>query len=354
MSLKKFAKKKTSFKKNTLRKKFKTTFTTPTGFKYNKKDFVLLFRQNSWVVQNNVFIHPEIFGKVQFYFIISYKSTNIFYTFLMKGSKMPTKNYIIAKATVGSINRKNKSEKNVQRGRLKKNYAQIVGRFAMFRRFCFDFFNHHPNLPSFHCTTVWKISKIDSLLIRMLNHIKYHKFNLEEVYEDYITKNKKDLPTSYTYTFHLLKSHGGLRPKKPRNIKKNRLKRMNKYLSYNAPEVSLEDMADEIRGYNKKSINELVDVASDIKFAISNEDEDFKFIKEFNEEEPDLLNAYDELSEIEVVTPFKGEKLLPIIKKKQYKAFKNLKKKKKTDFYVRFRKYLYKKKKKNAIFKKFN
>lgn len=271
-------KKKAFFKKFNYKSKLKSSenFKSST-FKYDKNNFVLKFRENSWVLQNEIFTHPEIYGDISFYFIISYKTTNIFYTFLMKTINFPNKTYIIAKASTGFINRMTSSElKNVQRGRVKTNFSQIIGRFAMFRRFCFDFFKNHPNLPSFNCVTIWKIDVFNSMLLKILNHVKYNEYNLHDVYENYISKDKKDIPTSYYYTFHLNKSHGGSRPKKPRYIKKNRKKRMNALLAYNTPEINEDDIAISMLEKPKKIKNIYKDLVSKIL------DKDPNFLKESN------------------------------------------------------------------------
>lgn len=273
-----YPKKKPSFKKFDYKSKVKVSGNNKSSvFKYDKKNFVLKFRENSWVLQNEIFTHPEIYGDINFYFIISYKTTNIFYTFFMNTTNFPNKTYIIAKASTGFVNRIDSSElKNVQRGRVKTNFSQVIGRFAMFRRFCFDFFKNHPSLPSFNCVTIWKIDVFNSMLLRILNHVRYNEYNLHDVYEEYISKDKKDIPTSYYYTFHLNKSHGGSRPKKPRYIKKNRKKRMNAMLAYNTPEINEDDMAISILEKSKKIKNSYMDIISTLK------ENDPNFLNEFS------------------------------------------------------------------------
>jgi len=204
------------------------------GYK-DQKEYKLKFFQKSALRQREIMLHPEIYGTVTFFFVLSLKITNVFFTFYYKAANLPQKVFVLAKSSAGYAGRLlikkvgNKSE-IAERGRVKTSMFQIYNRLNMFRGFIFHMLLYnYMCFKIFNCTVLFKFYRQPDYIT---NRLLIAKMPCEKVYEIMTHRRKLiDPEINYFYRVQHCFPHGGCRPKSIRNIKKKARKKQQKLLA---------------------------------------------------------------------------------------------------------------------------
>jgi hypothetical protein len=110
------------------------------------------------------------FGYLKFFLGISYKKSNVFFTFYCKSMDMPSKVFVFFKESVGMSDRaKLKGTANL-RGRFKKQFEQIKNKFNRTKAYIYEFIKAHPEIAAYkQINIVWKIYRIDHNFLSLVN-----------------------------------------------------------------------------------------------------------------------------------------------------------------------------------------
>jgi hypothetical protein len=164
----------------------------------------------------------KIFGKLKFYFVISYLKTNIFFSFYCKSMNFYEKVFLFYSQSLGLENRDNirkgAAPSVALRGRRKTQFYHIKLKFNMAKAYLHEFIRCHPEIVFYkNLHVVWKMHKLDM----HINNLLSQPFNID-FYYDKKKDGSKNIEPQVTHHFYLKFPHNGCRPKKVRRLKKRR------------------------------------------------------------------------------------------------------------------------------------
>ena len=210
--------------------------------------------------QKEIFNFDE-YGKLKFIVVISYRTTNIFFSFYCKAEKKPEKVFLFYKSSLGLEKRNDiragMLPKVSQRGRYKQQAYRIRVKYSMLQAYILEFMKHHSEMFEYPpINIVWKIHKFDyniqTLLtqpfklkldssIKMeetlfeaavkkhegdnLKNKKVEKLKKKEAKEkEKLEKEQMSKMLKIVHHFCFKFPHNGCRPRKVRRTKKSRRK----------------------------------------------------------------------------------------------------------------------------------
>ena len=197
---------KSNFKKSAIKPYFKKFVITPEQTRFQKRIF-----------------NYAKFGSLKFYFVVSHRKTNTFFSFYCKASKIPSKVFLFCKFSTGSelrdLIRNGKSPAVPLRGRCKNQLQRIRFKYNQLKSYLYEFIRMHPEISKYNASfnVLWKIYKLDMNIHSLINQ----PFNILVSYKDkdQIAKKKS---LNIIHHFILKFPHNGCRPKKMRRLKKKR------------------------------------------------------------------------------------------------------------------------------------
>lgn len=141
--------------------------------------------------------------KLKFYLSISYKKTNLFFTFYMRNKRI-NKIFIIKKKSCGYLDRKNKNINMFQRSKYKRRYGHMRLRLLSMYIKIIKFFNLNLEFYKFPLFIHWKIYKLDNSLFNLYSKNSF--LNLYEKYSklDVNTKIIRNIGEKYSNFYRLL------------------------------------------------------------------------------------------------------------------------------------------------------
>lgn len=239
----------------------------------NQKEYTLKFFQKAALRQREILLSPETYGQVQFFFVVSLKVTNVFFTFYYKASNLPQRVFVLAKSSAGYGGRllinKEKNER-VERGRVKTSMFQIFNRLNMFRGFIYEMLVYnYMCFPYFRCMVIMKLYRnIDYITQRLA----LAQMPSEGIFE--LIRAHKKLPNAwsdYKFFYQYCFPHGGCRPKGERSINKKARKKQQKMLLGNKHfDVGLtSDQARYFDSLNDVEFNYYVDIMKSLNININ-------------------------------------------------------------------------------------
>jgi len=158
---------------------------------------------------------------LKFFFVISYKKSNIFFSFYCKATKISSQVFMFYKQSLGLENRddirEGKSPVVGLRGRRKTQFYHIKLKFNMAKAYIYEFIKCHPEVINYNnLHVVWKMQKFDM----HINNLLTMPFNIDFNFNGEKTDNI--LEPNIIHYFYLKFPHNGCRPKKVRRLKKRR------------------------------------------------------------------------------------------------------------------------------------
>jgi hypothetical protein len=184
------------------------------------KKFIITPEQTR--LQKRIF-NVNKFGSLKFYFVISHRKTNTFFSFYCKASKIPSKVFLFCKYSTGSelrdAIRDGKAPVVPLRGRCKNQLQRIRFKFNQLKSYVYEFIRIHPEMIKYNSNfnVIWKIYKLDMNIHSLITQ----PFNILVS-----SKNKDQIelrtPLNIIHDFILKFPHNGCRPKKMRRLKKKR------------------------------------------------------------------------------------------------------------------------------------
>jgi hypothetical protein len=169
-----------------------------------------------------------IYGFLKFYFVISYKKSNIFFSFYCKSQNFSSQVFLFYKQSLGLEQRDDIREGKAPvvglRGRRKNQFYHIKLKFNMAKAYIYEFIKCHSEMIDYNnLHVVWKMQKFDMHINNLLNipfNIDFN-FNSENTNTNTNTNTTVPEPQIIHY-FYLKFPHNGCRPKKVRRLKKRR------------------------------------------------------------------------------------------------------------------------------------
>ena len=184
------------------------------------KKFIITPEQTR--LQKKIFNYAK-FGFLKFYFVVSHRKTNTFFSFYCKASKIPSKVFLFCKYSTGSESRDairdGKSPVVPLRGRCKNQLQRIRFKYNQLKSYIYEFVRIHPEIVKYKANfnMLWKIYKLDMNIHSLINQ----PFNILVSYKNKDQIEKK-IPLNIINHFVLKFPHNGCRPKKMRRLKKKR------------------------------------------------------------------------------------------------------------------------------------
>lgn len=155
-------------------------------FKKSKRDFLIT---PEMLKKQRLLFNKELFGKLQFVFGITYKRSNVFFTFYVKSEKYHNKVFVFYKQSTGLLKRQaGKVAGAPLRGRFKKQYETIRSRMNMVKSYIYEFIKIHPEMVSYKkFYVIWKLHTLTHHIITMLKyplHFSYSTKILETILKE--------------------------------------------------------------------------------------------------------------------------------------------------------------------------
>jgi len=138
-------------------------------FKKSKKDFLI---SPESLKKQKLMFNKRVFGALKFYFEITYKRSNIFFTFFCKAEKFPNRVFVIYKQSTGLLSRQpGKTAGAPLRGRFKRQFDTIRTRMNMVKTYIYEFIKVHPEIVEYkRFFIIWKLYTINTNVINLLRY----------------------------------------------------------------------------------------------------------------------------------------------------------------------------------------
>lgn len=172
----------------------------------------------------------SIYGKLTFICVISYRLTNVFFSFYCKSENFPSKVFLFVQYSVGLDGRddikKGKLPKVEQRGRRKNLIYFIRKKYNLLKVYLYTFYRVHPEMAVCNLNICWKIYKLDHIIQTLISQsfsfdFKHNEKKLTEDNSDIVEINPIKYGEVMNY-FSFKFAHNGCRPRKARRLKKKR------------------------------------------------------------------------------------------------------------------------------------
>jgi hypothetical protein len=152
-------------------------------------------------------------GNLKFFIVVSYRKTNVFFSFYCKAEKVPSRVILFYQRSLGLEKRDairlGTSPKVTQRGRLKSQLYRINLKFNMLKAYVTEFIKTHPIFLLSNCIhVVWKIHTFDANIHSILTQpfdlsvdasfkMKESQAEIDSKLQEEILKRKKLMEEKY-------------------------------------------------------------------------------------------------------------------------------------------------------------
>lgn len=138
-------------------------------FKKSKRDFLIT---PEILKKQKLLFNKDLFGKLQFVFGITYKRSNVFFTFYVKSEKYHNKVFVFYKQSTGLLKRQSGKVAGAPlRGRFKRQYETIRSRMNMVKSYIYEFIKIHPEMVMYKkFYVIWKLHTLTHHIVTMLKH----------------------------------------------------------------------------------------------------------------------------------------------------------------------------------------
>jgi len=149
-------------------------------FKRSKKEFLI---KPEVLKKQKLLFNQNLFGKLQFVFGITYKRSNVFFTFYVKSEKYPNKVFVFYKQSTGLLKRQpGKVVGAPLRGRFKKQFETIRTRMNLVKSYIYEFIKFHPEMVIYKkIYVIWKLYTLTHHIITMLKYPLKFSYNTKVI-----------------------------------------------------------------------------------------------------------------------------------------------------------------------------
>lgn len=158
----------------------KKQFNPQFPFKKSKKEFLI---KPEVIKKQKLLFNKDLFGKLQFVFGITYKRSNVFFTFYVKSEKYPNKVFVFYKQSTGLLKRQSGKVAGAPlRGRFKKQYETIRTRMNLVKSYIYEFIKFHPEMVIYKkIYVIWKLYTLTHHIITMLKYPLRFSYNTKVI-----------------------------------------------------------------------------------------------------------------------------------------------------------------------------
>lgn len=145
-------------------------------FKRSKKEHLI---KPNVIKKQKLLFNKELFGKLQFVFGITYKRSNVFFTFYVKSEKYKNKVFVFYKQSTGLLQRQSGKVPGAPlRGRFKKQYETIRTRMNLVKSYIYEFIRIHPEMVVYKkFYVIWKLYTVTHHVLTMLTYPLNFSYN---------------------------------------------------------------------------------------------------------------------------------------------------------------------------------